>query len=130
MRISETAAKSGLSTKTIRFYEEKGLVTPNREMGNGYRDYGSQQVAELHLIKQARAAGFNLTQCQALLDLYRDPHRHSERVKQHAQQRVAAIEHQIQQLRQVQQQLQSLIDCCPGGKHANCPIIKTFIGSR
>ncbi len=59
MNISDVAKKTGLTSKAIRFYEEKGLVTPPLRSENGYRTYSQQHLDELTLLRQARQVGFN-----------------------------------------------------------------------
>jgi MerR family copper efflux transcriptional regulator len=76
--------KTGLTSKAIRFYEEKGLVTPPLRSENGYRSYSQQHLDELTLLRQARQVGFNLEECRELIFLFNDPSRHSADVKTHA----------------------------------------------
>lgn len=57
MNISDVAKKTGLTSKAIRFYEEKGLVTPPLRSENGYRTYSQQHLDELTLLHQARQVG-------------------------------------------------------------------------
>jgi len=65
MNISIVAKKTGLTSKAIRFYEDKGLVTPPLRGDNGYRSYTQQHINELTLLRQARQVGFNLEECGA-----------------------------------------------------------------
>ena len=57
MKINEVEALVGITKKNIRFYEEKGLLTPGRNSENGYRDYGEAEVAMLRRIKLLRKLG-------------------------------------------------------------------------
>lgn len=57
MKINEVEALVGITKKNIRFYEEKGLLTPGRNSENGYRDYGEAEVATLRRIKLLRKLG-------------------------------------------------------------------------
>ena len=57
MRINEVEALVGITKKNIRFYEEKGLLSPSRNSENGYRDYGEAEVAALRRIKLMRKLG-------------------------------------------------------------------------
>jgi len=63
MRISELAARTGLSIDTIRFYEKMGLLdnAHGTRQPNGYRDYFETAVERLELIKNGRMAGFTLS---------------------------------------------------------------------
>ena len=81
MNISDVAKKTGLTSKAIRFYEEKGLVTPPLRSENGYRSYTQLHLDELTLLRQARQVGFNLEECGELVNLFNDPKRHSADVK-------------------------------------------------
>lgn len=76
--------KTGLTSKAIRFYEEKGLVTPPLRSENGYRSYTQLHLDELTLLRQARQVGFNLEECGELVNLFNDPKRHSADVKTYA----------------------------------------------
>ena len=57
MKINEVEALVGITKKNIRFYEEKGLLSPSRNSENGYRDYGEPEVAVLRRIKLMRKLG-------------------------------------------------------------------------
>ncbi len=58
MNISDVAKKTGLTSKAIRFYEEKGLVTPPLRSENGYRTYSQQHLDELTLPRLAQQRQF------------------------------------------------------------------------
>lgn len=87
MNISDVAKKTGLTSKAIRFYEEKGLVTPPLRSENGYRSYTQLHLDELTLLRQARQVGFNLEECGELVNLFNDPKRHSADVKKRTTER-------------------------------------------
>lgn len=98
MNISDVAKKTGLTSKAIRFYEEKGLVTAPIRTDNGYRSYSARHIEELTLLRQARQVGFNLDECRELVALFNDPARHSADVKARTLQKVADIEKHISEL--------------------------------
>ncbi|WP_279023110.1 Cu(I)-responsive transcriptional regulator, partial [Gibbsiella quercinecans] len=118
MNISEVAKKTGLTSKAIRFYEEKGLLTAPLRAGNGYRCYGSKQIEELTLLRQARQVGFTLDECRELVALFNDPKRHSADVKARTLQKVAEIEKHMQELDGMRQRLLALAEQCPGDEGA------------
>lgn len=128
VNISDVAKKTGLTSKAIRFYEEKGLVTPPLRSENGYRSYTQQHLNELTLLRQARQVGFNLEECGELVTLFNDPARHSADVKARTLQKVAEIERHIIELQQMRTQLLALADFCPGDDSADCPIIDNLSG--
>ena len=98
MNISDVAKITGLTSKAIRFYEEKGLVTPPMRSENGYRTYTQQHLNELTLLRQARQVGFNLEESGELVNLFNDPQRHSADVKRRTLEKVAEIERHIEEL--------------------------------
>jgi MerR family copper efflux transcriptional regulator len=77
MRISEVAKRSGLSAKTIRYYEEIGLIDPANRGPNGYRDYDSAALGQMRFLARARDVGFNLEESRQLLGLLKDSSRQS-----------------------------------------------------
>jgi len=69
MKIGELGNRANVPTKTIRFYEQIGLLAePDRAL-NGYRDYGEDAVARLRFIRDAQATGLSLTEIASILDL-------------------------------------------------------------
>ena len=69
MRIGELAEASGTTTKTLRFYEEAGLLPAPDRTANGYRDYAAEALARLGFIRRSRTAGFTLAQIREVLDI-------------------------------------------------------------
>ena len=75
MNIGTASEKTGLPAKTIRYYEEIGLLSPERA-DNGYRDYSANDVHRLRFLQRARGLGFSVEECRQLLSLYGDKNRH------------------------------------------------------
>ncbi|QWA12481.1 Cu(I)-responsive transcriptional regulator [Sodalis ligni] len=128
MNISDVAKKTGLTSKAIRFYEEKGLVTQPTRRDNGYRSYDARHLEELTLLHQARLVGFNLDECRELVALFNNPQRHSADVKTRTLQKVKDIENHIEQLKAMREHLLALAESCPGDEGADCPIIDNLSG--
>lgn len=123
MRIGTVASRSGVPTKTIRYYEEIGLIkAPGRTEG-GYRDYDDADVETLRFIQRARKLGFSVHDVGDLLALWRDRSRASADVRHIASGHVAAIEDKIAQLQSIRQTLLGLIDRCHGDDRPDCPIL-------
>ncbi|NIH16199.1 Cu(I)-responsive transcriptional regulator [Serratia symbiotica] len=124
MNISDVTKKMGLSSKAIRFCEEKGLIIATMLTDNGYRCYSAQHIDELTLLRQARQVGFNLNECHELVALFNDPARHSADLKVRTLQKVAEIGRNIGELNEMCQRLLALVEQCPGDDDgAECPII-------
>ena len=127
MNVSEAGRRAGLPPKTIRYYEEIGLITPTRA-ANGYRDYASDDVHRLAFLRRARGLGFSIEECRQLTELYRDRSRASHDVKAIAKTHVAAIETKIRDLQAMRNTLDRLIDACAGDDRPDCPILDEFAG--
>jgi Cu(I)-responsive transcriptional regulator len=69
MNIGEAGKHSGLPAKTIRYYEEIGLVRPRRQ-ANSYRSFSEQDIHKLRFLQRARSLGFSVGDCRSLLSLY------------------------------------------------------------
>lgn len=67
MNIGELSKKVGLPTKTIRYYEEIGLISETDREENGYRDYSVESVDELRIIKYARELGLPIEKIKKLM---------------------------------------------------------------
>ena len=67
MKINEVEALAGISKKNIRFYEEQGLLSPRRNLENGYRDYGEAEVEVLRRIKVLRKLGVPIEEIRQML---------------------------------------------------------------
>jgi Cu(I)-responsive transcriptional regulator len=130
MNISEAAARSGLPAKTIRFYEEIGLVAPASRRANGYRDYAERDVHTLKFLNRARDLGFSVEDCRALAALYSDRNRKSADVKSLAQTRIADIDRKIAELRAMRGALQQLAERCHGDDRPDCPILEDLAGGE
>lgn len=72
MQIGQVAERIGLSLRTIRFYEENGLVVPTSRTEGGFRLYSEADVARFEVIKRMKPLGFSLEEMQELLTLLHD----------------------------------------------------------
>lgn len=127
MNIGEVADRSGIPAKTIRYYEDIGLVRPERS-GNGYRSFHASDLHKLAFLGRARSLGFSIEDCRALLGLYEDESRESAQVKAIAEQHLSAIEDKINQLRGMHETLSHLVESCHGDHQPDCPILTDLSG--
>lgn len=108
MRIGELATSSGLTAKTIRFYEQAGLLTPPPRTPSGYRDYPPTTEARLRFIRTAQAAGLTLAEIASILairDTGQPPCTHvADLIHTH----LADIDHRIRHLRAARAELTTL----------------------
>jgi Cu(I)-responsive transcriptional regulator len=125
MLIKEAAAASGLPAKTIRYYESLGLVG-SRRAENGYRNYGSGDVARMRFLNRSSRLGFSLDECRSLLDLYDDPARASAEVNALARHHLQELDDKIRELNAMKGTLTSLIEQCPGNQSSDCSILQSL----
>lgn len=123
MNIGDVSARSGLPVKTIRYYEEIGLIKPMRG-ANGYRAFGEKDLHKLAFLGRTRALGFSIEDCRALLALYEDQTRASADVKRIANEHLAQIESKIVDLMAMRDTLSHLIHECAGDHRPDCPILE------
>lgn len=125
MNISEVAERSGLPAKTIRYYEDIGLVSPGRTT-NGYRAFRDSDLHKLAFLARARALGFSIEDCRALLALYEDESRSSAEVRRIALDHLEKIEEKIAALAEMRVTLSKLVRACAGDDRPDCPILESL----
>jgi Cu(I)-responsive transcriptional regulator len=123
MNIKDAAARTGLPAKTIRYYEEIGLVTPDRD-ANGYRRFEPQHVHKLAFLGRARSLGFSIEDCRRLLALWEDRDRASADVKAVARKHLDAIDAKMAELSAMRATLSDLVERCAGDHRPDCPILR------
>jgi DNA-binding transcriptional MerR regulator len=67
MRIGQLAERTGVSAKTLRFYEEQGILPEPPRTSSGYRDYAPEVVDRVAFVRQAQTAGLTLAQIRQVL---------------------------------------------------------------
>jgi MerR family copper efflux transcriptional regulator len=128
MNVGDAAQRSGLPAKTIRYYEEIGLIRPARA-GNGYRDYSGDDIHRLAFLRRARNLGFSIDDCRQLMALYQDRSRASHDVREIAAAHVTAIEEKVRELQSMRSTLEKLIHACHGDGRPDCPILDDIAGA-
>ena len=122
MNIKDAGIRVGLPPKTMRYYEDIGLVTPDRA-ANGYRDFSDAHLHKLAFLARARSLGFSIDDCRDLLALWEDQDRASGDVRAIAKEHLAAIEAKIAGLQDMRATLADLVQSCAGDARPDCPII-------
>ncbi|MCU0816766.1 MAG: Cu(I)-responsive transcriptional regulator [Cypionkella sp.] len=123
MNIKDVSLRSGLPAKTIRYYEDIGLINPLRS-ANGYRSFRESDLHKLSFLARARSLGFSIEDCRRLLALYEDRSRASADVKALAQAQLEDIARKISELQAMQATLSDLVTACSGDARPDCPILK------
>lgn len=122
--IGEAASRSGVPAKTIRYYEQIGLIGAAERGANLYRSYTDADVEMLRFIGRARRLGFSVQDLKQLVALYRDRGRASADVKALALQHIGRIDRKLAELRTVRSALADLASRCHGDDRPECPILE------
>ena len=129
MNIGQASTNCGLPAKTIRYYEDIGLILPDRT-DNGYRDFSDTHMHKLAFLSRARGLGFTIEDCRTLLSLYEDTDRASADVKEMAREHLDKMAHKVEELKAMQATLSVLVDKCHGDDRPNCPILQGLATGR
>lgn len=122
LNIGEVSKRTGLRPKTIRYYEDIGLVRPLRDI-NEYRVFREADLHKLNFLGRARSLGFAISDCRALLALYEDDGRASAEVKEITSKHLGEIEAKIAVLQAMHETLTHLANECAGDHRPDCPIL-------
>src|SRR5688572_7789287 len=96
--IGDVSKRTGVSTPTIRYYEDIGLLPSPVRSGGGYRRYSDATVEELQFIRKAQALGFSLDEIKEILRLSRSGKAPCAHVLSMAHKHLAAVDDRIRQL--------------------------------
>ena len=110
MRIGELAEASGTTAKTLRFYEEQGLLPAAERTPAGYRDYTPDAVGRIDFIHRGQAAGLTLAQVRQILDIRDDGQAPCGHVQDLLDSRLADLDEQIAQLVALRETITQLRD--------------------
>jgi MerR family transcriptional regulator, copper efflux regulator len=107
--IGVVAKESGLSIKTIRYYDELGLLKTFGRTVGGYRLFSSDVFVRLKFIKRAQNLGLSLLEIKEFLEVHDQGNLPCDHIRVKLEEKLSEIEHQIQQLQILKQELQGLL---------------------
>ena len=110
MLIGEMATRTGVSAKTLRFYEQAGLLHEPARTASGYRDYDPAAHDRVVFIRQAQRAGLTLRQINEILAIRDDGRPPCDHVLRLVDHQLAEIEHRLDELRRTRRDLRALRD--------------------
>lgn len=112
MRIGELAKRSGCEVETIRYYEREGLLPkPSRSDGN-YRQYRDSDAERLLFIRHCRSLGMSLDDIRVLQSFQAQPELACDEIDALLDRHLQQTQTQIETLRRLQEQLQTLRNAC------------------
>lgn len=121
LEITEVSRRSGLPASTLRYYEERGLITPTGRRA-GRRIYGPAVLDRLALVVLGRVAGFSLDEIVALLGPAETPQIDRGALSAKADE----LDAQIRQLTAMRDGLRHAA-ACPAPSHAECPRFRALL---
>lgn len=108
MLIGELAATTGVSAKTLRFYESRGLLDDPGRTPGGYRDYPEAAVDRVRFVKEAQAAGLTLAQIGEVLAIRDGGQAPCAHVAGFVEHRLDEVEARLRELRRIRRELLAL----------------------
>ncbi|MDM9384430.1 heavy metal-responsive transcriptional regulator [Chlorogloeopsis sp. ULAP01] len=126
--IGLVAKESGVPIKTIRYYEELGLLKTSGRTEGGFRLFRSDVLARLNFIKRAQSLGLSLSEIKEFLNVHDEGELPCDHIKIKLQEKLVDIDRQIQQLLILKQELEGLLsgwESIPENPEQTiCPIIE------
>jgi MerR family transcriptional regulator, copper efflux regulator len=120
MRIGELAAVSGVSAKTIRYYEDIGVLDPPARTPSGYRDYTPEATDRLAFIRSAQAVGLSLGEIRGIVALRDRGTTPCGHVLDLITARAADLDRRISELQRLRTELGRLVDRAQRLDPADC----------
>jgi DNA-binding transcriptional MerR regulator len=127
MRIGELADHVGVNPKTVRYYEQIGLIPPAPRTSGGYREYTDTDAARLTFIRTAQRLGLSLEEVAEILRLRERGEAPCGYVRDVISQQLRGIDKRIAELRALRIELRELraaADAIPGVDGTTCRIIE------
>jgi MerR family transcriptional regulator, copper efflux regulator len=120
MRIGALAGTTGTTAKTIRFYEQAGLLPDPPRTASGYRDYPADTATRLAFIRTAQAAGLTLAEIRGVLAIRDDGHPPCAHVTALLHRHLADVEQRLAELQATRTALRALADTADATDPATC----------
>jgi MerR family mercuric resistance operon transcriptional regulator/MerR family gold-responsive transcriptional activator of gol and ges genes len=127
LTIGRLAKQAGVNIDTVRYYERRGLLSPDAYRDSGYRLYDPEAARKLRFIKNAQELGFTLKEISGLLRLRVSNRARCRDVKRRAQAKLDDVDNRIQRLESIRRVLRELLRTCHSGRTTNhCPILRSL----
>lgn len=120
MKIGELGERANVSAKTIRYYEDVGLLEEPARTASGYRDYDEPAVERLRFIRDAQASGLSLAEIASVLELKAAGERSCQHTTALLERHLIEIDEQIVRLQAARAQLAELAARAQSLNPANC----------
>jgi DNA-binding transcriptional MerR regulator len=124
MKINELAERTGLPSKTIRYYEKIGLLPEAHRSTNGYRDYDESDIERMVFIRGCRELRIPLDELKILVRLQMDKQAPCAEIDQIIQNQLEKIRSTIGELVRLEESLNELAQCCRYDTVSECRIVR------
>jgi MerR family transcriptional regulator, copper efflux regulator len=125
--IGTLASRAGVGVETVRYYERIGLLPRTTRVKGEYRRYGDEAVARLQFVRRAAQLGFTLAETKELLALRARQGAPCRTVRTRAEEKLAAIERKLTELRELRDAVAHLVRTCSGDTAVeHCSILATL----
>jgi len=121
-KISDITKQTGLSADTLRYYEKFGLLPNISRNASGIRQYDDKDISRIKFIQRAQRMSFSLQEIKHLLQMRDNPQKAKAEVRQLTNEKLEAVNDQIEELTTLRNELQLLLNLCFGSKDG-CPIL-------
>ena len=126
MKISHLSKKTHTASKTIRYYEEIGLLPPAERNQNGYRDYQECDVEQLLFIRRCRDLQIPIAKIKILIQVQTDKTSSCGEVDTLIIEQLQKVRKTISELSILEQTLATLAESCPNNIVEECEILRNL----
>ena len=126
MRIGELAKRLGINPKTLRYWEEIGLLPPPLRNSSGYRIYTEEHLKLCEFILKAKSVGFKLEEIKEIISLKLSGEAPCGCVEDRIREKIEEIDKLIEELRSRRRLLESLLRERREVPASVCPIIESI----
>ncbi|MEQ9333744.1 helix-turn-helix domain-containing protein [Thalassobaculum sp.] len=128
LTIGQAAGAVGCNVRTIRYYEQIGLLPAAVRTDGNQRRFVVSDLRRLSFIRQARAFGFSLDEIRTMLELSDRPRQSCTAVTDIALARLAEVDRRLHRLAALRRQLAAMVAGCKGGEMSDCRIVEALAG--
>lgn len=128
LKIGQLATQAGITAKTIRFYEETGVLKPPERGTNGYRLYAADAVDLLRFVKQAAGLGLTLAEIREIIAIRQGSRPPCSHVHHLLKEKADELDRKLKDLLELRRRVRQNLAAwkrAPSGKAAVCPHIES-----
>lgn len=130
LTIGQAARAVGCNVRTIRYYEQVGLLRPPVRSNGNQRQYEPDDIRRLAFIRHARELDFSLDAIGDLLTLSDRSDQSCNAVTEVARTQLTKIDQRLKRLAALRRELETMVESCTGGRMSECRIVGTLSDSR